>query len=102
MIETLQKMIDELKGEMYDTSSEDARIKSLENELNRAVAIRNEKLAHNLDLENKINKIIDVKIMIEPPVVEEPIEPIEPPVEEPIEEPIEVIEEPSVTIDEIE
>ena len=88
MTNILEQKIEELRAQKIDTSLEDARIKAMEADLNRAVGARNEKLQINTDIDRRIQVLIDAKLMLTPEeleqLTEEPVEPEEP--ETPVEE----------------
>ena len=78
MANILEQKIEELKADRYDTSIEDARIKAMEADLNRAVGARNEKLQINADIDRKVQILIDAKLMLTQEELDELIEPIQP------------------------
>ena len=78
MTNILEQKIEELKADRYDTSIEDARIKAMEADLNRAVGARNEKLQINADIDRKVQILIDAKLMLTQEELDELIEPIQP------------------------
>lgn len=70
MREELLTKIEELRKQLVDISTENARISALESELNKAINIRNEKLYMNNDINAKIQKITEVMVMFEEPITE--------------------------------
>lgn len=87
MTNILEQKIEELRAQKIDTSLEDARIKAMEVDLNRAVGARNEKLQINADIDRRIQTLIDAKLMLTPEELEQLTEEPETPVE--LETPVE-------------
>lgn len=71
MTNVLEQKIAELKAQKYDTSIEDARIKAMEADLNRAIGARNEKLQINADIDRKVQTLLDTQVLLTPEELEQ-------------------------------
>ena len=71
MTNVIEKKIAELRSQKIDTSLEDARIRVMEIDLNRAVSARNESLQINGDIDRKIQTLNETKLMFTATELEE-------------------------------
>lgn len=64
MTNILDTKIAELAAQKLDTALEDAKIKAMEADLNRAIGVRNEKLHINASLDKKIQDLMAAKVLL--------------------------------------